>query len=1042
MPTFPKKQFPEVKHRPISPVFQEGRAPRGAFGIEGVQELGQGLAKVGDAFATIAIDEQKDENDRLAKEQDVSYDEDKLFLLYGDGTDENPGLYGLRAAAAVEQAPHTRQAIRKLFRERLGKIKNSRVARMFEASAADKDRNDLRSIAAFITRERKGAQIEAASARSATATNRAARNPADRALTKKSLSTVEAETMTQARLEGILNRPGLVEARLRAARTVHFDAIIRAARPHSPQLAEELLKEYSAQMDTGVVSKLKESLKTPVLTIQGQEAMVDILALQERKGWTRKETKAHIKGTYEGDLEEWLLDKYNKDLTQAKADAEARAGALRTEAHRYLKDHTLDELVTNRSDLYDALLESPDGRREIDSLVALDKLNAKRQEFADRDVNAVIHRLSRIIGKVARSKIPIHQMKHLMTATTWKIWEGRVNRAIEQLGGDAEGTALWGRVITEARRHRMWKALKIGAEDQGEKQQEIATQHLIELEEWVASKKGQTVETGDIIDKIADQWSKVVTEGPAGSAALMLGIADNIVEAKATWSPNDIANSRMELDLVNPVQEANARAAFEKNGIPNPTEDQLEQYLAAHGFNDIPRMNRLLGRGPVTPSPLRRVQEPPQPAPVTRPATPAGPPAPTTPTAPDTGRTLEGEAALQALIAAEDALPEDDPTKALLNNLREMLEAPPEPEKIGEDTGVPEIERITQEATDIAEEILGARRGVTEEQRAIEIDRQIDRLTREAAKEKAAESKRIIRQKQLEEENVRLMEEEETPEDADLRRRGEEALREFDESRAKLKARREKHQAFERSKKQVSKEKPVAKTKSEAGVFDAEGSGFDEATAEEFGLARDDTGHLGSVVPTTKEQQEELELPADSFMVLKGSKHPTFDKAVAAEEARGFKVKKVGDRFFSIPEEIEDEGPAEEITKPEPKVDKDVVAALAEIESGGEKDPENAKSPAGALGKFQIMPATAAQPGFGVKPLSTGKDVLAASIAEQERFMIDYLSALTERLGSLELALMAYNWGYGNVRKFLAGEKKPPKETRDYIMKFKRAGIL
>jgi site-specific DNA-cytosine methylase len=53
------------------------------------------------------------------------------------------------------------------------------------------------------------------------------------------------------------------------------------------------------------------------------------------------------------------------------------------------------------------------------------------------------------------------------------------------------------------------------------------------------------------------------------------------------------------------------------------------------------------------------------------------------------------------------------------------------------------------------------------------------------------------------------------------------------------------------------------------------------------------------------------------------------------------------------------------------------------------------------------------------------------------------LEEYKKHLGDYDLSFeWVSNWGYGNVRKFLAGEKKPPKETRDYIMKFKRAGIL
>ena len=89
------------------------------------------------------------------------------------------------------------------------------------------------------------------------------------------------------------------------------------------------------------------------------------------------------------------------------------------------------------------------------------------------------------------------------------------------------------------------------------------------------------------------------------------------------------------------------------------------------------------------------------------------------------------------------------------------------------------------------------------------------------------------------------------------------------------------------------------------GPFNPEGRGFDMETAQAFGMlpasSGPNKGHFGSVVPTTPEQHGKLGLPENSFMILKGRRHPTFHKAVAAEEARGFKVIKRGDRFFSVP---------------------------------------------------------------------------------------------------------------------------------------------
>ena len=133
-----------------------------------------------------------------------------------------------------------------------------------------------------------------------------------------------------------------------------------------------------------------------------------------------------------------------------------------------------------------------------------------------------------------------------------------------------------------------------------------------------------------------------------------------------------------------------------------------------------------------------------------------------------------------------------------------------------------------------------------------------------------------------------------------------------------------------------------------SGKFDADGSGYDEARASAAGLKRDSTGHMGSVAPTTAQEREKLGLPKESYVLLKGKGHETFDKAVAGEEERGFKVVKKGDRYYSVPKD----GAA---PKAEPKADapakgaslsgadrqKAVEAATAAVNAGA--DPEAVK---------------------------------------------------------------------------------------------------
>lgn len=78
------------------------------------------------------------------------------------------------------------------------------------------------------------------------------------------------------------------------------------------------------------------------------------------------------------------------------------------------------------------------------------------------------------------------------------------------------------------------------------------------------------------------------------------------------------------------------------------------------------------------------------------------------------------------------------------------------------------------------------------------------------------------------------------------------------------------------------------------------------------------------------------------------------------------------------------------------------------------------KSPAGAVGIAQFMPATAKQ--FGINPLDPFQSIDGAG---------RYLKQLYDRFGSWDKALASYNWGQGNVAK--KGLANAPTETKNYL---------
>lgn len=89
---------------------------------------------------------------------------------------------------------------------------------------------------------------------------------------------------------------------------------------------------------------------------------------------------------------------------------------------------------------------------------------------------------------------------------------------------------------------------------------------------------------------------------------------------------------------------------------------------------------------------------------------------------------------------------------------------------------------------------------------------------------------------------------------------------------------------------------------------------------------------------------------------------------------------------------------------------------------------QGAVSPAGAIGLMGLMPGTAQ--GLGVDPTDARQNVTGG---------LRYISDLWAKYGGdADLVAMAYNWGPGNVDRFLASSRRladVPRETRAHVMK-------
>jgi hypothetical protein len=104
-----------------------------------------------------------------------------------------------------------------------------------------------------------------------------------------------------------------------------------------------------------------------------------------------------------------------------------------------------------------------------------------------------------------------------------------------------------------------------------------------------------------------------------------------------------------------------------------------------------------------------------------------------------------------------------------------------------------------------------------------------------------------------------------------------------------------------------------------------------------------------------------------------------------------------------------------------------LLDALRHVESRGNP---NAVSPAGARGPYQFMPGTAKQYGLA----NPHDEPTARSAAAR------YLTDLTQQFGGdVNKALLAYNWGPGNVNRYLKTGGPMPAEAQQYVGKVRAA---
>lgn len=227
-----------------------------------------------------------------------------------------------------------------------------------------------------------------------------------------------------------------------------------------------------------------------------------------------------------------------------------------------------------------------------------------------------------------------------------------------------------------------------------------------------------------------------------------------------------------------------------------------------------------------------------------------------------------------------------------------------------------------------------------------------------------------------------------------------------------------------------------------AGALSPAESQKEAAKKEPAGKFDDILGEAAAFESQTKApEKKEISLADKAInLIIPSAEAETRSKKITPEQE-----KVLLERMYKLPKQKQQAMLQKYYT---PEKTKQIISKydkLTQAQIAVESSSNHAKiSPRGAIGAMQIMPATARAHGYN--PYRLESNIKAG---------IDYRSKLKKQFGDMKLALLAYNWGPGNVQKSLNWlqsrkkaqtfanvlkygnimPKKLPDEARQYVQK-------
>ena len=332
MATVPRIAAPTVEARPTPFVQQtaEGATPDafGAANARGMIQAGERLANFGEQVFRTAERIRYDEDQRAVTENLTLLDKERLRIVRGDGTAENPGFYGQNGQNAIDGYAPSRKALDEA-RDRIAKdMKSDRARQLFLQGAERRIVAEDENMIGHVTRQRTVAANAADKVAIDTATGEIAAFYNDPKREAELLAGIEARVVAGARRNGVTDQATIDGLVLAQRSEVARSAIDTALKRDDVAGAQEVFRRFAGKIDGRVEAGLANVLRDKVVVEESQRAADEVWAEAKRSGWSETRTREEVAKRFSGKLEDAVMTRLNSFFSSVDQDRSRGEAAL------------------------------------------------------------------------------------------------------------------------------------------------------------------------------------------------------------------------------------------------------------------------------------------------------------------------------------------------------------------------------------------------------------------------------------------------------------------------------------------------------------------------------------------------------------------------------------------------------------------------------------------------------------------------------------------------------------------------------------------